>query len=122
MRRATAPVTMSGTAEEEDEGEEEKGGPTASGQSPCYVAPPRACQLGWRQRGACQLGWRQRGRRRRASWLFLPVQILLSRLPAWLAAEMTTTTTDAYASLAGGREEGGIVVLCGGREINLAGR
>ena len=28
MRRATAPVTMSGTAEE-DEGEEEKGGPAA---------------------------------------------------------------------------------------------
>ena len=30
MRRATAPVTMSGTAEEEDEGEEEKGGSAAS--------------------------------------------------------------------------------------------
>ena len=29
MRRATAPLTMSGTAEEGDEGEEEKGGPAA---------------------------------------------------------------------------------------------
>ena len=29
MRRATAPVAMSGTAEDEDEGEEEKGGPAA---------------------------------------------------------------------------------------------
>ena len=34
MRRATAPVTMSGTAEEEDEGEEEKGGPAAGRRAP----------------------------------------------------------------------------------------
>ena len=81
MRRATAPVTMSGTAEEEDEGEEERGG-SAAGRRALFRL---ACQLGWRQRGACQLGWRQRGRRRRAP-----------------------------ASLAGGREEDGIVVLCGG--------
>ena len=54
MRRATAPVTMSGTAEEEDEGEEEKGGP-AAGRLPLSL------------RLACQLGWRLRGRRRRAS-------------------------------------------------------
>ena len=34
MRRATAPVTMSGTAEDEDEGEEEKGGPAAGRRAP----------------------------------------------------------------------------------------
>ena len=34
MRRATAPVAMSGTAEDEDEGEEEKGGPAAGRRAP----------------------------------------------------------------------------------------
>ena len=34
MRRATAPVTMSGTAEEGGEGEEEKGSPAASRRAP----------------------------------------------------------------------------------------
>ena len=43
MRRATAPVAMSGTAEEEDEGEEEKGGP-AAGRLPLSLR--LACQLG----------------------------------------------------------------------------
>ena len=34
MRRATAPVAMSGTAEDEDEGEEEEGGPAAGRRAP----------------------------------------------------------------------------------------
>ena len=34
MRRATAPVTMSGTAGDEDGGEEEKGGPAAGRRAP----------------------------------------------------------------------------------------
>ena len=42
MRRATAPVTMSGTAEEGDEGEEEKGGPAAGRRTPgiSLLQPP----------------------------------------------------------------------------------
>ena len=34
MRRATAPLAMSGTAEDEDEGEEEEGGPAAGRRAP----------------------------------------------------------------------------------------
>ena len=67
MRRATAPVTMSGTAEEEDEGEEEKGGSAAGRRALSFRL---ACQLGWRlRRGRDRRGFvlgslRVAGRRR----------------------------------------------------------
>ena len=41
MRRATAPVAMSGTAEDEDEGEEEKGGPAAGLRAPRHICNRR---------------------------------------------------------------------------------
>ena len=49
MRRATAPVAMSGTAEDEDEGEEEEGGPAAGRRAPGRqeIHPAGRAPRGW---------------------------------------------------------------------------